>query len=76
MLKNITRLYSNFTTTIFNKIIDKQIPSKTVYEDDLVKYKITKIYVFHDISPQAPVHVLIIPKNKDGLTGISKVTNV
>ncbi|CAM6006010.1 unnamed protein product, partial [Sphagnum balticum] len=31
------------------------------------------IYAFHDINPQAPIHVLIIPKNKDGLTGISKV---
>lgn len=32
------------------------------------------IYAFADISPQAPVHILIIPKDKDGLTGISQVT--
>jgi histidine triad (HIT) family protein len=40
---------------IFLKIIDKQIPAKVVYEDDLC-------LVFHDIGPKAPVHVLIIPK--------------
>jgi diadenosine tetraphosphate (Ap4A) HIT family hydrolase len=32
-----------------------------------------QIYAFKDISPQAPVHVLIIPKQRDGLTGISQV---
>ncbi|HWQ77633.1 MAG TPA: histidine triad nucleotide-binding protein [Anaerovoracaceae bacterium] len=40
---------------IFCKIADKEIPSKAVYEDD-------RILVFHDLQPQAPVHVLIIPK--------------
>ncbi|QOX62944.1 histidine triad nucleotide-binding protein [Anoxybacterium hadale] len=40
---------------IFCKIADKDIPSKTVYEDD-------EIIAFHDLEPQAPVHVLIIPK--------------
>ena len=40
---------------LFCKIIAKQIPSKTVYEDDLV-------YVFHDIHPWAPVHFLMVPK--------------
>lgn len=40
---------------IFCKIIDKEIPSKVVYEDD-------KILAFHDLNPQAPQHVLIIPK--------------
>lgn len=40
---------------IFCKIINKQIPSKVVYEDDLV-------FAFEDINPQAPVHTLIIPK--------------
>lgn len=40
---------------IFCKIASKEIPSQPVYEDDL-------IYGFHDVSPQAPVHVLIIPK--------------
>lgn len=41
--------------TIFTKIIDKEIPAKIAYEDDAV-------LAFWDISPQAPVHILIIPK--------------
>ena len=40
---------------IFQKIIDKQIPAKVVYEDDTV-------LAFHDVGPKAPVHVLVIPK--------------
>ena len=40
---------------LFCKIIAGEIPSKKVYEDDMV-------YAFHDIEPQAPVHVLIVPK--------------
>ncbi len=32
-----------------------------------------QIYAFKDIAPQAPVHILVIPKNRDGLTGIAKV---
>jgi histidine triad (HIT) family protein len=40
---------------IFCKIAAKQIPSKTVYEDD-------DLLVFHDVNPAAPVHLLIIPK--------------
>ena len=41
--------------TIFSKIIDKQIPADIVYEDDLS-------LAFRDVNPQAPVHILIIPK--------------
>ena len=40
---------------LFCKIVDGEIPSNKVYEDD-------KIMAFHDVDPQAPVHVLIIPK--------------
>lgn len=54
------------TQTIFDKILNKKISSTMVYED-------RKIYAFKDINPQAPIHVIIIPKNKDGLTGISQV---
>jgi histidine triad (HIT) family protein len=43
------------TETIFSKIIRKEIPAKIVHEDDLC-------LAFHDVSPQAPVHVLVIPK--------------
>ncbi len=41
--------------TIFQKIIEKEIPSEFVYEDDLC-------IVINDINPQAPLHLLIIPK--------------
>jgi histidine triad (HIT) family protein len=40
---------------IFAKILRGEIPNRTVYEDDAV-------LAFHDIAPQAPVHVLVIPK--------------
>ncbi len=40
---------------IFCGIINGDIPSKTVYEDDMIK-------AFYDIEPQAPVHIIIIPK--------------
>ena len=40
---------------IFCKIIDRQIPSSIVYEDD-------KVLAFNDINPVAPVHVVIVPK--------------
>lgn len=40
---------------IFCRIIDKKIPSKIVYEDELS-------IAFEDINPQAPVHILIVPK--------------
>lgn len=41
--------------TIFQRIIDKEIPAKIAYEDELC-------LAFHDVKPQAPVHVLVIPK--------------
>lgn len=41
--------------TLFEKIIAREIPAAIVYEDDLV-------LAFRDIKPQAPTHVLIIPK--------------
>lgn len=40
---------------IFAKILRGEIPNKTVYEDDFA-------LAFHDINPQAPVHILVIPK--------------
>lgn len=48
-------------TTIFDKILNGTLPSRKVFEDDLC-------YAFDDIHPQAPVHVLLIPKLRDGLT--------
>lgn len=41
--------------TLFSKIIDREIPAKIEHEDE-------DCIVIHDINPQAPVHVLIIPK--------------
>ena len=43
------------TDTLFQKIIDKEIPAEVIYEDDLS-------LAFKDINPVAPNHVLIIPK--------------
>ncbi len=40
---------------LFCRIIGKEIPAKTVYDDD-------DILAFEDINPQAPVHILVIPK--------------
>jgi histidine triad (HIT) family protein len=40
---------------IFCKIVNRQIPSKIIYEDD-------QVVAFEDVNPQAPVHSLIVPK--------------
>jgi histidine triad (HIT) family protein len=48
---------------LFCKIIEGKIPSKKVFEDE-------KVYVFEDINPGAPTHVLIIPKRH--LEGLNK----
>ena len=41
--------------TIFEKIAAREIPAKIIFEDD-------DVIAFHDVNPQAPVHVLIVPK--------------
>ncbi len=43
--------------TIFQKIIDREIPADIVYEDE-------EVCAFRDINPQAPIHILIIPKKR------------
>ncbi|MDR0462663.1 MAG: HIT domain-containing protein [Pseudomonadales bacterium] len=43
--------------TVFQKIIDREIPAKIVYEDD-------EFIVFHDVRPKAPIHVLVVPKKQ------------
>jgi histidine triad (HIT) family protein len=43
--------------TIFSKIIDKTIPAKIIFEDDLCM-------AFHDVNPVAPTHFLVIPKKR------------
>ena len=60
---------------IFCKIIKGDIPSKCAYEDEYC-------YAFHDINPQAPVHILVVPKehiasaddvNADNSVYVSKI---
>ncbi len=45
------------TKTIFKRIIDGEVPAKIIYQDD-------QCLAFHDVSPQAPTHVLVIPKKE------------
>jgi histidine triad (HIT) family protein len=42
--------------TIFQRIIDREIPANIIYED-------SRCIAFHDVSPQAPTHVLVIPRD-------------
>ena len=51
--------------TFFDKLIRKEVPTSVVYEDD-------HVFAFKDIAPAAPVHILVIPKVKDGLSRLSK----
>ena len=51
--------------TVFAKIIKGEIPAKRVYEDD-------RVLAFDDVAPQAPVHVLIVPK--DPLVNLNDVS--
>jgi len=51
--------------TIFDKIINKEIPAKIIFEDD-------QCIAFKDVSPQGPVHFLVIPKVRGNLTQLSK----
>jgi histidine triad (HIT) family protein len=44
-------------STIFSKIIAREIPARIAYEDDLC-------LAFHDVHPQAPVHFLVVPKRE------------
>ncbi|KAF0716791.1 Aste57867_2664 [Aphanomyces stellatus] len=54
-----------YEPTIFDKIISREIPATVVFEND-------KVLAFRDINPQAPVHVIVIPKVRDGLTRLAK----
>ncbi|KAL0053903.1 hypothetical protein WJX82_000883 [Trebouxia sp. C0006] len=54
--------------TLFDKIVSKQIPATILFEDETA-------LAFKDINPQAPVHFLVIPKNRDGLTQLSNCSD-
>lgn len=51
--------------TLFQKIIDREIPAKIAHEDE-------QCIAIHDINPQAPVHVLVIPKRLIARVGEAK----
>ena len=55
-------------STLFGKIIRREIPADIVYEDDLC-------LAFRDINPQAPVHVLLIPKKEIDQVGNAKAAD-
>ena len=52
-----TKFRNDVLPTIFDKILRGEIPASVVYEDEFV-------LAFKDITPQAPVHILVIPKKK------------
>ena len=55
---------------LFCKIISGEIPSKKVFEND-------KVYAFYDIAPQAPVHVVVVPKEHiESANAITKENSV
>ena len=49
---------SSSEPSIFTRIINREIPADIVFEDD-------RVIAFRDISPQAPVHLLVVPKTPD-----------
>jgi histidine triad (HIT) family protein len=51
-------------STIFSKIIAREIPARIAYEDDLCM-------AFYDVNPQAPVHLLVVPKKEIARIGDS-----
>jgi histidine triad (HIT) family protein len=50
---------------LFCKIIDRKVPASIVYEDD-------RVIAFNDINPQAPTHVLVVPKRH--ITSLNELT--
>lgn len=60
----VCRAVNSGEPTIFDKIIQKEIPADIIYEDE-------KCLAFRDVSPQGPVHFLVIPKIRGALTRLS-----
>lgn len=55
-----------YKSTIFDKLLDGSLPCRKVYED-------SSILAFHDINPQAPVHIVLIPKAKKNMDMLENV---
>ncbi|CAN9512654.1 unnamed protein product [Ophioblennius macclurei] len=55
LAEEASRRSGSAAPTIFSKVVDKSLPADIIYEDD-------KCLAFRDISPQAPVHFLVIPR--------------
>nr|XP_061811539.1 adenosine 5'-monophosphoramidase HINT2-like [Nerophis lumbriciformis] len=55
LAEDASKKHGRPAATIFSKVIDKSLPADIIYEDE-------KCLAFRDISPQAPVHFLVIPK--------------
>jgi len=51
--------------TVFDKILSGEWSSDKVYEDDFA-------LAFRDVNPQAPIHIILIPKHRNGLTQLCK----
>ncbi|CAM9654473.1 unnamed protein product [Chrysoparadoxa australica] len=66
-LAAVAALKAQPEVTLFDKIVSRAIPADIIYEDD-------KCLAFRDISPQAPVHFLVIPVDRQGLSQLSKAT--
>jgi hypothetical protein len=56
-------------STIFEKIIAREIPARIIHEDD-------QCLAFHDVNPQAPVHFLVVPKRMIPRIGASTVADL
>lgn len=54
--------------TLFEKICDKEIPATILHEDE-------RCVAFHDISPQAPLHVLVVPRKPVTRIGLAEETD-
>jgi len=60
---------STMSNTIFSKIINREIPADIVYEDD-------RAIAFKDINPQAPTHILVVPKKIIPQLAVSKTEDL
>ncbi|XP_056151893.1 histidine triad nucleotide-binding protein 2, mitochondrial isoform X2 [Lampris incognitus] len=55
LAEEASRRYGSPVPTIFSRVIDGSVPADIIYEDD-------KCLAFRDVSPQAPIHFLVIPR--------------